>query len=238
MEISELRSYIESDTSKKIIKLLSKIMKSYNRERLYQTITIYNGDDVNYYFSPNTESGSIELPPSITNYLDNLYEKISNMEIESDEDDVNYSTIEVIFDFDDNVFRILLTDYVYVTQSFSTESQLDENDEKEKEIIETLNQWLSEGHKFVKVDYSGGGDSGYIESNGYGEGEINDIKIPAGVEDYIYSMLESNYGGWEINEGSQGTFIINTEEKTVTLNHDMNDERPVDSELLKVHLNY
>jgi hypothetical protein len=54
----------------------------------------------------------------------------------------------------------------------------------------------------------------------------------------MYQILESNYGGWEINEGSQGTFIINTEEKTVTLNHDMNDERPVDSELLKVHLNY
>jgi len=238
MEISELRSYIESDTSKKIIKLLSKIMKSYNRERLYQTITIYNGDDVNYYFSPNTESGSIELPPSITNYLDNLYEKISNMEIESDEDDVNYSIIEVIFDFDDNVFRILLTDYVYVTQSFSTESELDENDEKEKEIIETLNQWLSEGHKFVKVDYSGGGDSGYIEGAGHGEGGIGDIEIPAGFENYLYNMLELNYGGWEINEGSQGTFIINTEEKTVTLEHGMNDERPVDSELLKVNLNY
>jgi hypothetical protein len=51
MEISELRDYLETEVSKKMIKLLSKIMKSYNRERLYQTITIYNGDDVNYYFS-------------------------------------------------------------------------------------------------------------------------------------------------------------------------------------------
>ena len=51
----------------------------------------------------------------------------------SDEDDINYSTIDVTFDFEDDVFRILLTDYVYDTQGFSTESELDNNDEKEKE---------------------------------------------------------------------------------------------------------
>lgn len=238
MELSELKGYLETEKSKKIIKLLSKIMKSEGKNELYQTITIYEGGDVSYYFSPYTERGSIEIPPAISNYLDNLYEEISNMNIESDEDNVNYSTIDVTFDFEDDVFRILLTDYVYDTQGFSTESELDNNDEIEKEIIETLNQWLSEGYKFVKVDYSGGGDSGYIESNGYtDDGDVN-IQIPAGLEDYIYQMLESNYGGWEINEGSQGTFLIDTVQKTITLEHLMNEEKGINSVLLKVNLNY
>ena len=83
---------------------------------------------------------------------------------------------------------------------------------------------MSEGYKFVKVDYSGGGDSGYIESNGYtDDGDVN-IQIPAGLEDYIYQILESNYGGWEINEGSDGVFIFNFNDSTVTLEHTYNTE--------------
>ncbi len=34
----------------------------------------------------------------------------------------------------------------------------------------------------------------------------------------------SNYGGWEINEGSQGYFIFDLKNKTVELNHTMNVE--------------
>ena len=40
----------------------------------------------------------------------------------------------------------------------------------------------------------------------------------------MYRALENNYGGWEINEGSQGKFIINSEEKTVYLEFSYNTE--------------
>jgi uncharacterized tellurite resistance protein B-like protein len=40
MELSELKGYLETEKSKKIIKLLSKIMKSEGKNELYQTITI------------------------------------------------------------------------------------------------------------------------------------------------------------------------------------------------------
>ena len=37
-----------------------------------------------------------------------------------------------------------------------------------------------------------------------------------GLEDYLYDML-NNYGSWEINEGSQGYFRIDTIAGTVEL---------------------
>jgi hypothetical protein len=36
--------------------------------------------------------------------------------------------------------------------------------------------------------------------------------------------LESNYGGWEINEGSNGSFIFNTEKNEVILDFAWNNE--------------
>jgi hypothetical protein len=35
-------------------------------------------------------------------------------------------------------------------------------------------------------------------------------------------MLENRYGGWEINEGSQGNFEIDLDNKEITLNHTYN----------------
>jgi len=37
-------------------------------------------------------------------------------------------------------------------------------------------------------------------------------------------MLESNYGGWEINEGSQGYFEIYTDDNLVQLSIGINEE--------------
>jgi hypothetical protein len=56
------------------------------------------------------------------------------------------------------------------------------------------------------VGYDGGGDSGYINSDYRTEdGKTGDT--PAAIEDICYDLLE-DYVGWEINEGSSGTFIF------------------------------
>ena len=71
--------------------------------------------------------------------------------------------------------------------------------------------------------YNGGGDSGYLESNFEETGE----PIPAEIEDWCYRQLERNYGGWEINEGSDGVFIFNFNDSTIVHEHtdniDVND---------------
>ena len=69
----------------------------------------------------------------------------------------------------------------------------------------------------ITVTYEGGGDSGYIEnqyesSNGGGD-------VPAGIEDICYQLLE-DFGGWEINEGSQGSIILSRDE--IEVEHEWN----------------
>ena len=69
----------------------------------------------------------------------------------------------------------------------------------------------------ITVTYEGGGDSGFIEtsyesSNGGGS-------IPAGIEDICYQLL-GDFGGWEINEGSQGSIILSRDE--IEVEHEWN----------------
>jgi hypothetical protein len=71
----------------------------------------------------------------------------------------------------------------------------------------------------ARLDYSGGGDSGYLESSFDGGG-----RVPKEVEDWCYRVLEDNYGGWEINEGSQGYFLFNVTNRTIELEHTYNEE--------------
>ena len=72
---------------------------------------------------------------------------------------------------------------------------------------------------YLVLKYNGGGDSGYIESN-FENGE----PVPTEVEEWCYQQLEENFGGWEINEGSQGEFQFDFNEKTVILSHAYNIE--------------
>ena len=76
------------------------------------------------------------------------------------------------------------------------------------------------GIEKVVVEYSGSGDEGYIN-------EI--IAEPVGIEyrdelydlirDVAYDLLEDNYAGWEINEGSQGEITLVVSEQKAYLHH-------------------
>ena len=99
------------------------------------------------------------------------------------------------------------------------------NSDEEKELFD---RWMEEDLKDVEVpsngiltvSYNGGGDSGYIESS---FDETSDA-IPSSIEDWMYSQLERHFGGWEINEGSDGRFIFNFNNSTVELEHTYNTE--------------
>jgi hypothetical protein len=94
--------------------------------------------------------------------------------------------------------------------------------------IERFDRWMETDMKEIEVPedgiltipYNGGGDSGYIE----GSFEETGDAVPAGIEDWCYRELESHFGGWEINEGSDGRFIFNFNNSTILLLHTMNTE--------------
>lgn len=78
----------------------------------------------------------------------------------------------------------------------------------------------------VTVGYNGSGDSGSVDHN-Y-EGEIGSGIVPNDIENICYSLLEE-YGGWEINEGSQGNIVFTKDE--IEVNHEWNTQEDYNEEI-------
>ena len=152
--------------------------------------------------------------------LKDFYGKLVNLVIEEDFniDYDNYHTIDVTYDIDDNQLIIRDNEVVTVTRDSGTSREIDSPD-----LLETMKDWLNKGIPIIKVNFNGGGDSGYIDDFGYDE-KNNNYPIPASMEDFLYNMLESNFGGWEINEGSQGEFEIYNDSSEIILSIGVNEE--------------
>lgn len=77
-----------------------------------------------------------------------------------------------------------------------------------------------------EVDFNGSGDSGDI-SNSITFDRARSMYCPRYLEDFLYNSLEQSYGGWEINEGSQGKFVIDSRDKTIYLEFSWNTEENI-----------
>lgn len=96
------------------------------------------------------------------------------------------------------------------------------------EYEDILSEWEEKGifddiqipeDQYLRLGYSGGGDEGYIDSN-----FDNGSPVPTEIEEWCYQELQENFGGWEINEGSQGEFEFNFKTKVVELGHSYNTQ--------------
>ena len=112
-----------------------------------------------------------------------------------------------------------------------------------------LNRLTNHGIKEVVVHYSGSGDSGSIEeieitdpkekgnvldeayqsarnSGEWEDGEwvnpdFSDVEqLAADIDGFCSAELEHMVGGWEVDDGSDGTFTFDVEAGTVTCSHD------------------
>ena len=97
-------------------------------------------------------------------------------------------------------------------------------DEFGKSVIELGGQIPQNG--VLTLKYDGGGDSGYLEGD-FVEGPA----VPKDIEDWCYNKLEENFGGWEINEGSDGYFYFDFDNKELTLQHTDNVEVSAENSL-------
>lgn len=165
--------------------------------------------DNNYY--AEIPDGFVPILKKIIDYVDDdgLYSNLP------DGSDIDYQRFEITID---GVKReISLTHiYSYYSEGDSTGIEYDDMIEEweEKGIFEDI-EIPEDGYMVLK--YNGGGDSGYIESD-FDNGE----RSPDKIEEWCYKQLEENFGGWEINEGSQGEFQFDFNEKTVILSHTYN----------------
>lgn len=139
-----------------------------------------------------------------------------------DIDTMSYQNIDIEIDCTRKELTVT-HNYSYYGRGDGQNIEYDSVEDKER-----FDKWMDEDMQDVEVPsdgvltvtYNGGGDSGYIESS---FDETSDA-IPASIEDWMYSQLESHFGGWEINEGSDGRFIFNFNNSTVELEHIYNTE--------------
>jgi hypothetical protein len=76
------------------------------------------------------------------------------------------------------------------------------------------------GIEKVVVTYSGSGDEGYIDDI---TAEPVDLEygtdLYQAIQEEADALLDSNYPGWEINEGAHGDMTIMVKERQVFLHH-------------------
>lgn len=176
----------------------------------WNTITHF---DNNYH--ADIPDGLIEILKKILTYLD---EKDSFMS--PGIDGINYE--KILVDIDTEKKEISVVHYWSYFERGETAS-IEFDDTTDVEMIE---KWKNEEIEdipeggILTLKYNGSGDSGYIENTFDETGD----SVPASIEDWCYNVLENNFGGWEINEGSDGEFIFDFNNFKVTLYHSNNLE--------------
>lgn len=123
------------------------------------------------------------------------------------------------------------------TQRSSAELTAQEN----KSFAEVCEDYVSMNIRKVSWEISGGGDSGYIDDYAFDIQYIDnddpnrpsDIQRSTALEDFAYTLLNGNFGGWENNEGGQGTLTFSPAEGNLEISLGLN-ESVQSNELVKI----
>lgn len=224
--MEKIEQYINDNLQN--FKLLHFYLKSEGHHLITQDFYIQSGS-IDYYYQPfgNTP---LKLPKRLEEFYDKLVTLVTEEDFDIDYD--NYHTIEVRYTVKNNTLTIKDIEHITVTRDFSSVT-----DAESPEILDIFKLWFDKGFSLVKVDFNGGGDSGYIDSEGYNDSERR-IEIPAALDDFLYEILGRNFGGWEINEGSQGTFDIHTDDNEIILHIGVNEEGTETSTIYTKQINF
>jgi hypothetical protein len=207
----------------KTLQLFAYYCRSYGADSVYRT----------YYLSACSKDWeddkwySRDVNGGIDGYdkIDELINKLVDDESITDEFECDGSQrIEVEIDCKEKVLIITAYETVYGTEphglDYDLENIKEEYGENAAKAVEELFTYLD--GRNARVDFSGGGDDGYIEDDMWVDSERVDIPKP--IDDLLYSMLNGNFAGWENNEGGQGSWEFNSGDKTIFFDFNYNTE--------------
>ena len=208
----------------KTLQVFAYYCRSYGADRVYTT----------YYLSACSRDwhddnwSSYQLRTSIEGYdkIDELIEKLVDDESITDEftECDGSQRIEVEIDCIERILIIHAHQTVYGSEPHGSDYSLEDIEssygEEALKAVEELFERLDGAN--ATVDFSGGGDDGYIEDDMMIGGERYDIPKP--IEELLYSMLNGNHPGWENNEGAQGSWEFDSSDKTIIFDFNFNTE--------------
>lgn len=212
---------------KKYFEALLVYMRNLGVDRVWTEMTM-SGSHVDYWdqefqATKNGDYKKIGIPKQFIKLFDTLVEKYSEEIWDGSQNDWGSDFYRV----DINVF--LSEREIIITSDI--EEQTSEGSSHEYDVIEvpSVQSFLDENKiDDFEVSYSGGGDDGYIEDDGYDD-EGNQYRLSDDLENYLYSQLNNSFSGWEMNEGSDGKFIINRQ--TMVIEHEEHENDWVGSDL-------
>lgn len=175
--------------------------------------------DPNYFPTHFDNNYTAEIPdglvPILKKIIDNFADADLFGKLPNDAAYIDYQKFEISIDTKKNSISLIHI-FWWIAEGASEGVEYDEiMEEWEKKGV--FNNISIPEDNYLTLKYNGSGDSGYIESD-FNNGEA----IPNEVEEWCYKQLEENFGGWEINEGSQGEFQFHFDEKIVILAHTYN----------------
>ena len=175
----------------------------------WDNITNFNNN-----YNADVPSGLILILQKIVKYCDdqgliNFYD-----------DDINYQRLE--FDID-VIGKEISLNHTWEYYDKGDSQGVEWYGEEGKTIFDEWDKVVNleiPADGILTIPYNGGGDSGYLESS-FNE---NDESVPDSISEWCYTQLSNNFGGWEVNEGSDGNFIFDFNNKTINLVHTENIE--------------
>ena len=167
----------------------------------------------------------IEMTDPFKEIARKILESIDTSDIEfSGDDDITSTKLFLVLDGDEGTISVDADFYFIKTTYDGTDFE----NEDASELFELLKKSGIRDSETITLEYDGGGDSGSVYHT-FSNGQT----VPDDFEDWCYNELSSNYGGWEIDEGSQGEFVIDFDVKIITLNHGTNEEQAESVNLFK-----
>ena len=205
---------------------------SEDHESIDWTSYVYDYQEMDQPYGPYGQGrpiGGIESFRDVVSFLELVMEKtLGNLEFSNHmecDDCTGNGTMNILFYPETLKMSFDLEVQTTVTHSYSSTKTFkeianfrpdfydDRYDEMKKLndpdfVLKSINELGPE----LEVNYDGGGDSGYIQ---------DEKDIPAVFTDISYEILSAFYGGWEINEGSQGTILYDFKNKKVSIYHNL-----------------
>jgi hypothetical protein len=227
-QLEKIKKFLQTDFAKQSLESLSVITRMYGEDEISQTLYYYEGDShPALYYDPYLGRSDIKELKSglLKQFLESLYELIQEDILDLFEDELDkYDSFHSSSFYADLNFETKKLDLSCSVTVIDTEYSTHEFEVTDTNVIESMRELFDDGNDKIKVDFSGGGDSGYIESTGF-DSDDEKIDIPASIEDELYRVLESVQSGWEINEGSQGDFLIDCPATKIYVNFGLNYEK-------------
>ena len=208
-----------SDKDRKTLDIFSMYLQSYASKVGKYTIEVSTDGDI-YWDSPYWMGDNTTMMIDTYDAIDELIKRIFNE---------NEDTMLNNFTSDDRGEVVAIVNCNDRTLSFKDEVRVLDTDYQNQEYTfdditnKEIRAWLKEAastYSSGQVDYSGGGDDGYIENYiVFNDGKV--VKYPRELANWLSDQLQQ-FGSWANEDGGQGDFYFNFTEKTIGLSHGQN----------------